>query len=68
MAKEYLDKLSIIMDQATAHRVKEIELECKHFFSGAALYYADGRMGGFAYHSHPQALRLNYRKATERYY
>ena len=44
MAKEYLDKLSIIMDQATAHRVKEIELECKHFFSGAALYYADGRI------------------------
>ena len=43
MAKEYLNKLSEIMKQATARRFKDVNLECKHFFSGAAVY-ADGRI------------------------
>lgn len=43
MAKEYLDQLSAILKQATARRFKEVNLECKHFFSGAAVY-ADGRI------------------------
>jgi len=43
MAKEYLDKLSEIIKQTTARRFKDVNLECKHFFSGAALY-ADGRI------------------------
>ncbi len=34
MAKEYLDQLSEIMKQATARRFKDVNLECKHFFSG----------------------------------
>lgn len=43
MAKEYLDQLSAIMKPATAHRFKHVNLECKHFFSGAAVY-VDGRI------------------------
>lgn len=43
MAKEYLDQLSKIMQQATAGKFRDINLECKHFFSGAAVY-ADGRI------------------------
>ncbi|MCZ6776821.1 MAG: TfoX/Sxy family protein [Ignavibacteria bacterium] len=43
MAKEYLDKLSEIMKQATARRFKDVNLECRYFFSGAAVY-ADGRI------------------------
>ena len=43
MAKEYLDQLSAIMKQATARRFNDVNLECKHFFSGAAVY-ADGRI------------------------
>ena len=43
MAKEYLDQLSEIMKQATARKFKDVKLECKHFFSGAAVY-ADGRI------------------------
>ncbi|MFV1997468.1 MAG: TfoX/Sxy family protein [Acidiferrobacterales bacterium] len=43
MAKVYLDQLSIIMKQATRRRFKDVDLECKHFFSGAAVY-ADGRI------------------------
>ncbi len=43
MAKEYLEKLSSIMKQATARRFKDVNLECKHFFSGAAVY-ANGRI------------------------
>lgn len=31
------------MQQATAHSFKDVHLECKHFFSGAACY-ADGRL------------------------
>lgn len=43
MAKEYLEKLSVIMKQATTRRFKYVDLECRHFFSGAAVY-ADGRI------------------------
>lgn len=43
MAKEYLEKLSSLMEQATARRFKDVDIECKHFFSGAAVY-ADGRI------------------------
>jgi len=43
MAREYQDQLSIIMKQATRRRFNDINLECRHFFSGAAVY-ADGRI------------------------
>ncbi len=43
MAKEYLEKLSAFINKATLRRRKDINLECKHFFSGAALY-ADTRI------------------------
>ena len=38
MAQEYLEQLTVLMKEATSGRFKEIKLECKHFFSGAALY------------------------------
>ena len=38
MAKEYLDKLSAFIDKAALDCFDGIFLECKHFFSGAALY------------------------------
>ena len=38
MAKEYLDKLSAFIDKASLDCFNGIFLECKHFFSGAALY------------------------------
>ena len=38
MAKEYLEKLSAFIETATAGGNKNIHLECKHFFGGAALY------------------------------
>jgi hypothetical protein len=38
MAKEYLEKLSVFIEKARADISKDIQLECKHFFSGAALY------------------------------
>lgn len=38
MAKEYLDKLTALIDKATSGTFKNTHLECKHFFSGAALY------------------------------
>jgi hypothetical protein len=38
MAKEYLEKLSAFIEKATADFSENINLECKHFFSGAALY------------------------------
>ena len=43
MAKEYLDKLTALIDKATSGTFKNISLECKHFFSGAALY-ANGKI------------------------
>jgi len=38
MAKEYLEKLSIFIDMVAATCAEETSLECRHFFSGAALY------------------------------
>ena len=38
MAKEYLDELSALIDKTASGSFKNIRLECKHFFSGAALY------------------------------
>jgi hypothetical protein len=38
MAKEYLEKLSAFIEKAAAEISEDIHLECKHFFSGAALY------------------------------
>ena len=43
MAKEYLEQLTILMREATSAKVKDTTLECKHFFSGAALY-ANGKI------------------------
>ncbi len=43
MAKEYLDKLSPFIEKATSDCFDGAHLECKHFFSGAALY-ADERI------------------------
>ena len=43
MAKEYLDKLSPFIEKATSDCFDGVRLECKHFFSGAALY-ADERI------------------------
>jgi len=38
MAKEYFEKLSAFIAKATSDYSENIHLECKHFFSGAALY------------------------------
>ncbi len=38
MVQKYLEKLSTFSDKATVDRRDSIKLECKHFFSGAALY------------------------------
>ena len=38
MAKGYLEKLTELMNRATAGKFKNVDLECKHFFSGAAVY------------------------------
>src|SRR5437867_10763997 len=43
MAKIFLDQLSRIIDRATSGRIGDVTVECKHFFSGAAVY-ADGRI------------------------
>jgi len=43
MAQEYLQQLTALIKQSTAGRFKGVKLECKHFFSGAAVY-ADGRI------------------------
>ena len=43
MAKQYLEKLSELMNRAMAGNFKNVDLECKHFFSGAAVY-ANGRI------------------------
>jgi len=41
MAKEYLEQLSTIMNRATSRRFENVNIVCKHFFSGAAVF-ADG--------------------------
>ncbi len=43
MAKEYLEALSPFIENATSDSFDDLGLECKHFFSGAALY-ADERI------------------------
>ncbi len=43
MAKQYLDQLTALIRQATSGRFKDVNLECRHFFSGAAVY-ANGRI------------------------
>ncbi len=43
MAKEFVDKLSAFIEKTTTDYSENINLECKHFFSGAALY-ADERI------------------------
>ncbi len=43
MAKKYLERLSAEVHRATPESVRGVELECKHFFSGAALY-ANGKI------------------------
>ena len=43
MAKEYLQQLAALIRQSTSGRFRDVKLECKHFFSGAAVY-ADGRI------------------------
>ena len=43
MAQEYLDRLITLMGQVAPGGFKGVKLECKHFFSGAAVY-ADGRI------------------------
>ncbi|MBE9524661.1 MAG: TfoX/Sxy family protein [Chloroflexi bacterium] len=61
MAKEYLDKLSDLVTEIVSDMSTTVDLEIKHFFSGAAAY-ADGRIcisltpAGFALKL-PDALR-----------
>ena len=43
MAREYVEQLTALIEQATSGRFENVTLECKHFFSGAALY-ANGRI------------------------
>ncbi len=38
MAKEYLEKLSLFIDIVAVTCAEGTSLECRHFFSGAALY------------------------------
>ena len=43
MATKYLLRLTDLIQQTTSGRFNGVTLECKHFFSGAAVY-ADGRI------------------------
>ena len=43
MAKEHLERLAALIGLATSERFGDVKLECKHFFSGAAVY-ANGRI------------------------
>lgn len=43
MAKEHLERLTALMREVTSGRFKDINLEYRHFFSGAALY-ANGKI------------------------
>ena len=43
LAKKYLEQLTVLMGPVTSGKFKHVNLECKHFFSGAAVY-ADGRI------------------------
>jgi len=39
MAKEYLDKLTLLIDELNIDKELMLNIEVKHFFSGAAVYY-----------------------------
>ena len=43
MAQEYLDRLNALIGRLPCGSLKGVKLECKHFFSGAAVY-ANGRI------------------------
>ena len=43
MAGEYLERLSELMKRVAPSGFSNVKLECKHFFSGAALY-ANGKI------------------------
>jgi len=43
MTKQHLEQLNILIAPAISGRFTDAKLECKHFFSGAALY-ANGRI------------------------
>ena len=43
MAREYLEQLSALMGQIEGEKFSGVDIECKHFFSGAAAY-ANGRI------------------------
>lgn len=43
MAQEYLERLSALIGRLKSGSLKSVKLECKHFFSGAAVY-AEGRI------------------------
>ena len=43
MAKKYLDPLSELMKKIDSTKFKNIDLKCKHFFSGAAVF-ANGKI------------------------
>jgi len=43
VAREYLERLNALIGRLPSRSLKGVKLECKHFFSGAAVY-ADGRI------------------------
>jgi TfoX/Sxy family transcriptional regulator of competence genes len=43
MARKYLERLTALVGKATSGRFGDIDLQYRHFFSGAALY-ANGRI------------------------
>ncbi len=43
MVQQYLEQLTALMEEAISEKRLDVELECKHFFSGAAVY-ADGKI------------------------
>src|SRR6266699_4020098 len=69
MAKEYLERLTALMRQASAGYSRKVSLECKHFFSGAAVY-ANGKIcmsltpAGFAIKLPEKSRRALLRQAS----
>ncbi|MBI3582532.1 MAG: TfoX/Sxy family protein [Nitrospinae bacterium] len=43
MAQEYIERLNALIERLTSGSLKGVKLECKHFFSGAAVY-AEGKI------------------------
>ncbi|MGB3934412.1 MAG: hypothetical protein WBL29_01735 [Burkholderiales bacterium] len=43
MAQDYLERLNALIGRLPSGSLKGVKLECKHFFSGAAVY-AEGRI------------------------